>query len=309
MPQPIRVGIMTIQNAPYTTLLDRWQVLDSLGFDSVWVADHVTNPWQPHEAWLDGWTTLAALATHTTRIRIGPLVTNMALHNPTMLARQALTLDQITGGRLALGLGAGGAPVDHRMTGISNWPPAERVTRFQEYVALLDQLLRRDAVTSDGAYYPVEQAQLLPKSQQQPRAPLTIAAIGHRSLQIAARYADAWSWFPPYDATPDEALRITKERNTRLDELCVSLGRDPHRVVRSLLVIPRIADTPFDSDDALYDFIGRYREAGMNEFIFYWWREDLIRLGYDNGLIARSADRALIEKLASEVIPTIRTDV
>jgi alkanesulfonate monooxygenase SsuD/methylene tetrahydromethanopterin reductase-like flavin-dependent oxidoreductase (luciferase family) len=108
MTSPLRFGVVTLQNAPWTTLVERWQYLDELDLDSVWVADHFTNPFFPSEPWLEGWTLLSALAAHTRRIRLGTMVTNISLHNPTVLAKQTLTVDHVSGGRLELGIGAGG---------------------------------------------------------------------------------------------------------------------------------------------------------------------------------------------------------
>jgi alkanesulfonate monooxygenase SsuD/methylene tetrahydromethanopterin reductase-like flavin-dependent oxidoreductase (luciferase family) len=123
VPQVLHFGVMTIQNISWPALVERWQYLDELGFDSAWVADHFTNPWYPDEPWFEGWTLLSALATHTRKIRLGTMVTNISLHNPAVLARQALTVDHVSGGRLELGIGAGGAPTDHTMTGVPDWDP------------------------------------------------------------------------------------------------------------------------------------------------------------------------------------------
>ncbi len=96
------------------------------------------------------------------------------------------------------------------------------------------------------------------------------------------------------------------KRNQRLDEYCYELGRDPGYIRRSLLAIPYMPDAPFDSDDAFHDFVGRYREAGIEEFIFYWWREEATEYGYDPGVIKRSVDRETLERLGSDVIPALR---
>ena len=309
MPKPLRFGVMTIQNVSWPTLLERWQYLDELGFDSVWVADHFTNPWYPEEPWLEGWTLLSSLAARTERIRIGTMVTNISLHNPAVLARQALTVDHVSGGRLDLGIGAGGAPTDHAMTGVPDWDPPERVVRLREVVELVDQMLRKEVTTYRGRYYGVEASQMHPAPVQRPRPPLTVAALGPKALRIAAEYADSWNFFPGYGLPTRQALEQTAQRNRLLDEYCVELGRDPAEISRSLLAIPRMTDTPFDSDDAFHAFVGRYREVGIEEFIFYWWREDALEYGYDRDIVERSADREILERLATEVIPELRASV
>jgi alkanesulfonate monooxygenase SsuD/methylene tetrahydromethanopterin reductase-like flavin-dependent oxidoreductase (luciferase family) len=146
----------------WSTLLERWQYLDELGFDSVWVADHFANPWYPGEPWLDGWTLLSALSAHTRKIRLGTMVTNISLHNPAVLARQALTVDHVSEGRLELGIGAGGAPIDHTMTGVPDWEPPERATRLREFVEIVDGLLRSETSSYRGRYYRIENAEMHP---------------------------------------------------------------------------------------------------------------------------------------------------
>ena len=306
MAQALRFGVMTIQNVSWSTLVERWRQLDDLGFDSAWVADHFTNPWYPSEPWLEGWTLLSALATHTERIRLGTMVTNISLHNPAVLARQALTVDHISGSRLVLGIGTGGAPIDHTMTGVPDWQPPERATRLREFAEIVDQMLRNEVTTYRGRYYQVENSEMHPAPVHKPRPPLTVAALGPKTLRIAAEHADRWNFFPQYGLTAQQALEQTAQRNRMFDEYCAQLGRDPAKVSRSLLAIPRMVDTPFDSDDAFRDFVGRYREAGIDEFIFYWWREDALEYGYDRSIVERSADRETLEHLATEALPALR---
>jgi alkanesulfonate monooxygenase SsuD/methylene tetrahydromethanopterin reductase-like flavin-dependent oxidoreductase (luciferase family) len=297
---------MTIQNVSFPTLVERWQYLDELGFDSAWVADHFTNPWYPGEPWLEAWTLLSALSVYTERVRLGTMVTNISLHNPAVLAKQALTVDHASEGRLILGIGAGGAPTDHAMTGVPNWEPRERAARLREFVEVVDQMLRNEVTTYQGTYYQVEGSQMHPVPVQRPRPPLSVAALGPKTLRIAAEYADSWNSFPEYGLTVQQAQEQTARRNRMLDDYCAKLGRDPQEITRSLLAIPRMVDAPFDSDDAFHDFVGRYGEAGIDEFIFYWWREDAIEYGYDRALVDRSLDRETLEHLATQVIPTLR---
>jgi len=306
MTRELRFGVATLQNVPWNTLVERWQYLDELGFDSAWVADHFVNPFSPSEPFLEGWTLLSALATQTQRIRLGTMVTNSSLHNPAVLAKQALTVDHVSGGRLELGIGAGGAPPDHTMTGIPDYDPPERAARLREFTEIVDQLLRNEVTTYRGRYYQVEDAEMHPAPVQKPRPPLMIAALGPKTLRIAAEYADSWNFIPEEDLTPREALEQTAERNRMLDDYCAQIGRDPGEITRSLLAWPFMPETPFDSDDAFHEFIGRYREVGIDEFIFYWLREEALECGYDRSMVERSAGRATLERLAGEVIPALR---
>lgn len=286
--------------------MERWQCLDEFGFDSAWVADHFVNPFFPSEPFLEGWTLLSALATHTRRIRLGTMVTNISLHNLAVLAKQALTVDHVSGGRLELGVGAGGAPADHTMTGIPDWDPPERAARLREAVEIVDRMLRDEVTTYRGRYYQVEGAEMHPAPIQKPRPPLTVAALAPKSLRTAARYADSWNSLVDPGLSVQQALETTRQRNEMLDEYCTQIGRDPGEISRSLLAWPFMPETPFDSDDAFHDFVGRYREVGIDEFIFYWLREEALEYGYDRSMVERSADRATLERLAGEVIPALR---
>jgi alkanesulfonate monooxygenase SsuD/methylene tetrahydromethanopterin reductase-like flavin-dependent oxidoreductase (luciferase family) len=306
MQRGLRFGIVTLQNAPWNTLVKRWRYLDEIGFDSAWVADHYVNPFFPREPFLDGWTLLSALAAHTERICLGTIVTNISMHNPAILAKQALTVDHVSGGRLELGIGAGGAETDHTMTGIPDWDPPERAARLREYVEILDQLLRNEVTTYQGDYYQIGSAEMHPAPVQRPHPPLTLAALGPKSLMLAARYADSWNSLADPDMSDEQALETTRQRNALLDEYCAQIGRDPAEITRSLLAWPFMPETPFDSNDAFHDLVGRYREVGIDEFIFYWLREEAIEYGYARSMVERCVDRETLERLATEAIPKLR---
>ncbi len=298
MAQPLRFGVITIQDAPWDTLVDQWLRAESLGFDSAWIGDHFVNPHKPDDDWLDGWTALAALAGLTSRIQVGPLVTNIIYHNPAVLAKQALTVDHISHGRLAIGIGAtSGRDPSQFMTGFAPWSDRERVDRLAEFVAVVDQLLTHEVSTYEGRYYRATDAHMRPGPVQQPRPPLTIAAGGTRALEVAARYGDTWNTYAGFGLSPQAALDLTRERNDRLDAACAKIGRDPGTITRSFLV-GLTADTPFASLEALYDFIGRYQTAGISEFIFYY--------GFPLLPADKSLTPEMAERVALEAIPRIK---
>jgi alkanesulfonate monooxygenase SsuD/methylene tetrahydromethanopterin reductase-like flavin-dependent oxidoreductase (luciferase family) len=222
----MRFGIVTDQNLPWAALVERWQLFDALAFDSAWDCDHFIQPSRPTGPYFEAWTLLAGLAAVTKRIRVGVLVSSNTFRHPSLLAKQAVTLDHISNGRLDIGLGAGWYEPEHPMFGLEFWPPAERVTRFEEAVELLNNWLTAETTTFSGNYYQLHDAPTRPRPLQQPRPPLVLAGHRPRMLGIIARYADTWNSF----GTVEEM----RERNAQLDEACARLGRDPGSIVRSL---------------------------------------------------------------------------
>lgn len=278
MNQQLRFGVITLQNLSWKKEIERWKLIEALGFDSVWIADHFVNYFQPNAPWFEAWTLLAALACQTSRIRIGTLVTSMPLRNPAVLARQALTVDHISNGRLELGLGAGASgeidPV-YSMTGIEDWAPPERVARFREVVKIVDQCLRNRVTTHQGRYYQLKDTAIAPAPIQQPRPPITIGAMGPSMLKIAARYADTWNSFGgEWGASPDVILKNTRQRIGMLDKYCKEIARDPKNLRRSLLIFGSEAETAFDSEQSFQEVVNRYQKVGITEFIFYYPHAD-----------------------------------
>jgi alkanesulfonate monooxygenase SsuD/methylene tetrahydromethanopterin reductase-like flavin-dependent oxidoreductase (luciferase family) len=260
MPQPARFGIVRNQNLPWETLVRHWQIFEELGFDSIWHADHYQRPSLPEEPFLEGWTLLAAMAMKTRTPRIGILVTSNTFRHPPLLAKQAVTVDHISNGRLELGIGAGWYKPEHERFGVPFPDTPELVGRFEESVLLVEKLLTQDLTTWDGKYYEVHDAPFRPAPLQKPRPPLTLGAHGPRMLRFAARHADRWNSY----GTVDEI----RARNERLDDACAAIGRDPDEIIRSLYgwTIPMGVD-PWSSPEAFADVVGRYREAGMSEFL------------------------------------------
>ena len=286
MAQRLRFGLCTDQNMTWDKTVKRWQLFERLGFDSAWDCDHFVQPSRPDGPYLESWTLLAALAARTERIRIGVLVSCNTFRHPALLAKQAVTVDHVSGGRLELGLGAGWYEPEHRMYGLDFPGPRELVDRFEEAVQVVDSLLRNEFTTHEGSHYRLRDAAFRPGPVQRPRPPLTLGAHGPRMLKIVARYADAWN----SHGTADEI----RSRNAILDEACAEIGRDPGSLVRSLYYwVPRSADDPWSSTDAFLDVVGRYRECGVEEFILDHPRDDQLDL---------------LERVATDVIPRLRAE-
>lgn len=286
MTAALRFGIVRNQNVSWEMMVRQCQAIEALGFDSIWVADHFQRPSRPDDPFLEGWTLLSALATLTSRVRIGILVTSNTFRHPPLVAKQAMTVDHIAGGRLELGLGTGWYDLEHERFGLPFPPPAELVARFREAVELIDRLLREDVTTYDGQYYQVRDAPFRPAPVQQPRPPLTLGAHGPKMLRIVAEFADHWN----SHGTVDEL----GERNARLDEACAEIGRDPANILRSLYGWTlKLGVDPWESPDAFLDVVERYRAVGIQEFLMEAPHEEQF---------------AVLERIAADVLPTLRRE-
>ena len=190
----LRFLVLALPNVPWVEFLASVENIEDLGFDVVGVADHFVDWTNPPRPWFEAWTLLAALARETKRIRITTTVSQIPLRPPAMFARQALTVDHLSDGRLELGLGIG-LPIDpsYEMMGVPNWTPKERVDRFGEYVEVIGRMLSNEVTTYNGRYYEIEGAVMNPRPVQSPRPPLTIAAMGTRMLAYCTRTMNAAS--------------------------------------------------------------------------------------------------------------------
>src|SRR5438067_3207543 len=165
----LRFGICIDQNLPWTTTVERWQLIEALGFDSIWNCDHLIQPSRPDGPYFEGWTQLAGLAAVTKRARIGVLVSSNTFRHPALLAKEAATVDHISNGRLEVGLGAGWYVPEHEKFGLEFGSPAMLVGRFREAVEIVDRLLRQDVTTYEGKHYQLREAPFRPPPVQKPR--------------------------------------------------------------------------------------------------------------------------------------------
>jgi alkanesulfonate monooxygenase SsuD/methylene tetrahydromethanopterin reductase-like flavin-dependent oxidoreductase (luciferase family) len=297
MTEGIRFGVVALQDMPWEELVRLWQRFEALGFDSTWIADHFVNYANPTGPWFEGWTTLAALANCTSSIRIGTLVTSILLRNPALLARQAMTVDHISGGRLELGIGAGApgsADPSYRMIGIEDWSFQERTERLREQVEIVDKVLRNTTSSYKGKHYNIEDVMMAPGPIQKPRPPIIVAAHVKASLKVAAEYADKWVSFGGDFGAPVEVIvEKTTKRIEILNNYCEKLGRDPASIRRSLLIFGAEGNTAFASEERFIEIVERYTAIGINELVFFYpfFAPDQI---------------PIFEKIAEETIPTLR---
>ncbi len=211
----------------------RWQkivrLVEELGFVGLYRSDHFTNANPPDQESLELWTSLTWLACNTTRIEFGPLVTPFSFRHPAFTARIAAAVDDLSNGRLTLGLGAGWQEREHHLYGFDLLGPKERFDRFEEGLEVVTRLLQRDEpLTFDGRYFQVRGATLLPRPQRPGGPPILIGGDGNRTLTNAARYANEWNCVM---LTPQKF----GQKNALLNEMLNEHGRNPGSVRRSMM--------------------------------------------------------------------------
>ncbi|MGW2251675.1 LLM class flavin-dependent oxidoreductase [Kitasatospora sp. NPDC001660] len=269
-----------------------WRRAEELGFHAAYTYDHLS--WQSFrdETWFGAVPTLTAAATATGRIRLGPLVTSPNFRHPVTLAKELLTLDDVSGGRLTVGIGAGGTGFDAQVLGRDEWSPKERADRFGEFVPLLDALLRRDTTTADGRHYAAVGARNVPGCVQRPRVPFCVAATGPRGLRVAARYGQGWvTCGDPADpdVPAERAPAVVAGQLAKLSAACEAEGRDPDSLDR-LLLQGFTGERPLASLDAFVQWAGIYRELGITELVVHWPVPDS----------CFATDHAVFERIATE---------
>lgn len=174
-------------------LRQRAELLEQLGFDGLWLVDHFWANGMPDADFLEGWTTLGALAAATTRLRLGLMVTCVSYRNPALLAKMAATVDQISGGRIELGLGAGWMDSEYKAYGYEFPSTGTRLAQLEEALEIITRMMRESRSSFEGRHYRVEDAPNLPKPVQSP-LPITIGGAGEKKLlRLAARYAQRWN--------------------------------------------------------------------------------------------------------------------
>ncbi len=291
---------------------ERWQriarAVEELGFVGLYRSDHYTNAGPPDKESLELWVSLTWLASHTSRIEFGPMVSPVSFRQPTMTARMASAVDDLSNGRLHLGLGAGWQEREHHNYGWDLLDLDGRFARFEEGLQIISHLLQKEEpLEFDGAYYQLHDAVLLPRPQQPGGPPILIGGNGpKRTLPLTAKYASEWNgvYIPP---------QTFAERCELLDELLVENGRKPSDVRRSLMtglvfgkgqadLDAKLAQRTVSADELrgrglvvgtgneLVDQLGAFAEAGVQRIMLQWIDLD---------------DMAGLEKLGTAVLPQV----
>jgi len=252
------------------------RVIEALGFDSIWAGDHFLYHMADGtaEAPWDAWSVLAAAAAMTSRVSIGPLVTPIGFYNPAVLAKKAATVDEISGGRLILGLGAGWNEVEFRGYGV---PFDHRISRFEEAFTIIRTLLQEGEIDFAGNYFSARDCQLVPQSRPG-GPPILIGSLGERMLGITLPYVKAWNvWHTDTGNSPAGVAPL----RARVEAACAKVGRDPAAIEATAVVLVRmpggtgrrqgdyaVESTPNPlegSADAIAEEFRAYARAGLAE--------------------------------------------
>jgi F420-dependent oxidoreductase-like protein len=224
----MRLGLDVAQHQLlWPELVDRVQFAESAGFDGAWIFDHFKPLYgNSNGPCMEAWTVLAGLAALTSRIRLGVLVTGITYRHPSILATEAVTVDQISNGRLEIGMGAAWHQPEHQALGIPFPTIKERAERLEEGVEVMRLLMTKDRATFKGRHYRLDDATYRPRPIQKPHPPIWIGAGGEQlMLPIVARQADAWHAFGS-----EESMA---RKSQLLDQLAEKAGRDPKAILRS----------------------------------------------------------------------------
>jgi alkanesulfonate monooxygenase SsuD/methylene tetrahydromethanopterin reductase-like flavin-dependent oxidoreductase (luciferase family) len=272
----MRFGVVILPEYRWPEAARRWQRAEQLGFAHAWTYDHLAWRGLVDSPWFATVPTLSAAALATKHLRIGTLVASPNFRHPVPFAKELMTIDDLSEGRLTLGIGSGGTGWDAAMLGQVPWSPTERRQRFAEFVELTDLLLRQPATTFAGRFYSATEARSLPGCVQQPRIPFAVAATGAGAMNVAATFGQCWVTTGDREAVASldagTGSRIVGAQMERLDEVCHRAGRDPSTLDR--MVLSGVGVDPGLSSPAQFDdTVGRYESVGVTDFVVHWPRD------------------------------------
>lgn len=271
----MRIGVVILPEHPWGEARRLWRRAEELGFDHAWTYDHLSWRSLRDDPWHGAVPTLAAAAVVTERMRLGTLVASPNFRHPVPFARELITLDDLSGGRFTLGIGAGGRGFDATTMGQEPWSPQERAGRFVEFVVLTDLLLRQRDTTYDGRWYSAHEARSAPGCIQGPRLPFAIAAGGPRGMRLAVTHGQTWVTIGDgrraEPAPVEEGVAAVAEQLARLDEACAAAGHDPATLGR-LVLTGLTLDSGLGSPEQFADTLGRYEAAGVTDLVVHWPR-------------------------------------
>ena len=310
---PLRIGAQVLTyGSSWNDALDTARLVDDLGYDYLWGHDHLySTGGDPYQAFFEGWTTLAAWAAVTRRIRLGLLVGANTFRNPGVVAKMAVTIDHVSGGRSILGLGAGNVEFENRAHGIDPGRTlGERIDWFEESLAIVCDLLAGREVSHQSDKYQFDHVRHAPLPLQQ-RVPVVVGAAGEkRGLRLAARHADIWQWF----AGTDE-LDLFRHKDQVLREHCEAEGRDQAQIERMIGCKLIMRSSPQEAKRVADELIAVHKwPASIREVVWAGtpgqvadWLTPYVEAGAGSfsPQIGWPHDRETIERLVGEVKPLV----
>lgn len=273
----MKLGVLVLPEGSWQTTAARIIRAEQLGFDSVWVHDHIWWRRMSDAPWLAATPVLAAAAAVTTRIQLGLLVASPNFRHPVLTMKEAQTIADIAQGRFTLGVGSGApAAGDSEILGRPALKPSARARRFAEFVELTDRLRHHPVVDFAGEHYAAHEAWMRPTHSSPPELRLAVAAIGRTGIDLAARFGDCWvttgtiDWYGPSNA--ERCAELVRGQVAQLREACRRNGRDPGIVERIMFVTPAAGD-PLASADEFQRLTALYTAAGIAHVVVNWPRE------------------------------------
>ena len=269
----MRIGVVILPQERWSASRQHWLEAEQLGFDHAWTYDHLAWRSLAAEPWFATVPLLAAAGAVTSRIGLGTWVASPNFRHPVPFAKDVMGLDDVTGGRLLLGLGAGGEGFDAGVLGPAP-TRGQRTARFEEFVAVLDQLLTHPVTDHDGSWYTANEARMVPGTIARPRPPFVVAANGPRTMALAARYGQGWATYGPVVADDDGSAAAQErwwaglaELSARFDEIEAAARRDePGRRYLSIDGAPVFSLT---SVQTAVEGVHRAAERGFTDVVLH----------------------------------------
>ena len=275
MTADLRLGVVLMPTDPWSESVAAARRLETLGYHHLWVYDHLTWRRYRDRAWHGIYPWLTGIAASTERIRVGTMVANPNIRHPVILAKDAMTIDHVSGGRLTLGIGAGGTGFDATALGQHELTPGQRIERLTEFATVVGGLLNGDLTNHDGRWYTVNEARMNPGCVQMPRVPLALAGRGPRGVRLAARMGDAWitNGGPELDVSPSEHRAAIAGQVRLFERTCVDAGRDPATIDR-FMFFTGLDGRPLAKIENFTETVEYYSELGFTDLVFHHPRAD-----------------------------------
>ncbi|MBV9844975.1 MAG: LLM class flavin-dependent oxidoreductase [Kutzneria sp.] len=293
----MRIGIAILPEYRWWAAEPKWRAVEEYGFHHAWTYDHLGWRSLVDGPWFGAVPTLTAAAMVTSRIQLGTMVASPNFRDPLVFARELTALDDISDGRLVLGVGAGGlGGYDNAVYGTDEIPAAMRTSRFEEFVELTDSLLTKPQTTWRGKHYAAVEARSAPGCVQSPRVPFVIAANGPRAMKLATRFGAGWVTAGTDRETVEVWWRSLAELSHRMDDTLAAAGRRPE-TMRRFLQSDGCPTFSLSSKEFFADVLGRAEELGFTDVVAQWPRHEGVFAGTE----------AVLEAVAADILPALST--